>query len=515
METSFPSPLPSPSSEHKPLNLKKYWILTSLATFIILPLWLNSSLLLLEIASEMASGRITLFLPALLLLFALPYAIYRFGKKATLPETFLSRYAPFIAPILFTLVVWLLIAFITGGDLSKGNLVLVIVFMPFFIPIFYFAFTGKLWLIPVLITIAYLFFMACFAIGTWRGKRFATLENKKALRALALILILASTATVQGFVHYHSVLRPDPDYPGLQEGLQQWDYYYLFSARPRGNPRLVSPKTPPSLQIDRDYPQLDGAEALIPIYAAAAKAIYLRGNEGDEDVRKAAVKFSNGSPAVYKALIDGNADMIFALAPSAEQVKEAAEQGLTFTVTPIAKEAFVFLVNEDNPVTNLRVEQIRAIYSGKINNWQEVGGQPGKIMAFQRNEGSGSQTAMLRNVMGDTPMRKPLKEEFHGDMGGLVRDVAAYRNMDHAIGYSFRYYATVMTEIPGIRLLAIDGIAPTLENIRNGIYPFTDEFCIVTARPLSENAQKLLDWFLSNEGQQLIEDVGYTPLKND
>ena len=64
-----------------------------------------------------------------------------------------------------------------------------------------------------------------------------------------------------------------------------------------------------------------------------------------------------------------------------------------------------------------------------------------------------------------------------------------------------------------IRLLAIDGVAPTEENIRNGRYPFTEEFCIVTAHPLSENAKKLHDWFVSAEGQRFIAEVGYVPIR--
>ena len=70
-----------------------------------------------------------------------------------------------------------------------------------------------------------------------------------------------------------------------------------------------------------------------------------------------------------------------------------------------------------------------------------------------------------------------------------------------------------LTFFPGIRLLAIGGVAPTVENIGNGSYPFTEDFYIVTARPLSENAKKLRDWFVSDEGQRFIAEVGYVPLR--
>jgi len=451
-----------------------------------------------------------------------------------LPDSFLSRYGPFIAPIIFTLAVWLLITSVNGGNFQKGIINFgLIVFLPSFVSFFLGLLSGDFLFVLISSIIAYLFFIVCFAVGTWRGKRFRTLENKKALYALALILVLASITTVQSYVQYHSVLRPDPKYPELRDvrddiyGLnpdlgyseQQDDSYVLrrkyapFSEETR----LVSPKKPPLLQIDRDYPKLDGAVALIPIYAAAANAIYKenkkQGNEADGTFRENAVGFSETTPAAYKALINGQADIIFAAAPSEGQIKEAAEKGITYTLTPIGREAFVFIVNEQNPVTNLSIEQIRGIYSGKINDWQEVGGASGKILAFQRNEGSGSQTAMLRYVMAGTPMRKPLEAEYHRGMGGIIREVANYRNLDHAIGYSFRFYATTMYSVPGIRLIAINNIEPTVENIRNSAYPFTGDIYMVTARPLSENAKKLHDWFLSDEGQQLIEDVGYVSLK--
>jgi len=344
-------------------------------------------------------------------------------------------------------------------------------------------------------------------------------------------------------VQFHNVMPTDPSQKEMLEldrevrmakTPTQQDYWPFYP----GN-KLFSPKEPPGLRIDRDYPRLDGAAALIPLYAAAANTIYGRGETEDpgnwyataanaifgrgkkkepaygDDPRQNAVGFSTTTPAAYKTLIDDRADMIFAGPPSSEQTEQAAEQGISFTVTPIAREAFVFLVNEQNPVTGLTTDQVRDIYSGKINDWKEVGGTPGDIIAFQRNFGSGSQNAMLSMVMRGTMMREPHRSIYREDMMGYIRDVAAYRNLGRAIGYSFRYYATVMNSLPGIRLLSIDGVAPTVENIRNGSYPLKREICIITARPLSDNARRLRDWFLSAEGQQFIADVGYVPLATD
>ena len=503
------------------MSRKKYWILTSLATFIVLPIVLNGILLLSARQTEMFYDHPSIWwlspLLGLLLLLLLIYLVFLFGKKATLPETFLSRYAPFIAPILAALVVWIVIAFFNGGDFSLDKPIAVNYGLFYFAPSFLFAFfaliLGEFWLIPVATVLSCLFFAACFAVGTWRSKRFRTTQNKSALWVLLLFLALAVVAVVQNRVQYHSVLHPDPNQPEVAEyDLKSWLYIPF-----RSESKLIAPKTPPSLQFDHDYPKLDGAEAFVPVYAAAANAIYRKnekqiGDDNKRDPREEAVMRSEATPAAFSSLLDGRADMIFTLAPSEEQKKEAADKGVTYTLTPIGREAFVFLVNEQNPITGLTVEQLRDIYSGKINDWKEIGGTPGKIMAFQRNEGSGSQTVMLRDVMRDTPMRKPLIEENIGSMGGLRRAVADYRNYGNAIGYSFRYYATTMSDVPNLRLLTVNGIAPTEENIRNGSYPFTEDFYIVTARPLPENAAKLRDWFVGDEGQRFIEEVGYVPL---
>ncbi|MDR0234606.1 MAG: substrate-binding domain-containing protein [Zoogloeaceae bacterium] len=483
------------------MNLKRYWFLTSLKTFILWPLWLNASLFLRT--AEIGAEEWRLSLSAFSLL-ALSYVIYRFGRKARLPHTFLIRYGPFVVPLLFTLVVWLLVASVTEGDFSdEGNAKgLLFAFLPFFAFVLIGEEWRHFWLIPVACAVSYLFFMMCFALGTWRSGRFSTRRNKKALHALALVLVIFFTGAAQIYMQNQDVLRLDYDEPE-----NHFDAHSEKIWRVSMGKRL-------SLRIDRDYPRLDGVLALIPVYAAAAEAIYRNSGESGAISREEAVGFSETTPAAYKALLDGRADIIFALAPSGEQMKEAAERGITFTLTPIAKEAFVFLVSEENPVESLSVKQIRAIYSGRIRDWQEVGGEPGKIMAFQRDEGSGSQTAMLQSVMRGTWMRKPFEIEYYSDELDTFYRIADYHNLDTAIGYSFRYHVTAMNSIPGVRLLAINHIEPTVENIRNGDYPLTETFYMVTARPLSENAQKLHNWFLSYEGQRLIERVGYVPVRN-
>ncbi|MDR2113272.1 MAG: substrate-binding domain-containing protein [Candidatus Accumulibacter sp.] len=451
--------------------------------------------------------------------FLIPFIAFLYGKKADLPDSFLARYAPFIAPIVYFLLAWILYSLACGGDFTKINdsprlpYLFVGLFWPFasYLGVLFVAsFTGDFWICPLIVAVSQMILIAAFALGTRWGKRFATRGGRHAVPTFLLVPALMAVSGAIHYAQYLSVFHDDPEREVKEAGSYSEYGYWPFAE----DSELVRPRKTPSLVIERDYPRLDGAIALLPVYGAAARAIYARENgaDGDEDARKNAVECTN-TPGAYERLIAGETEMIFVAAPSAAQRELAERSGVRLTLTPIGREAFVFLVNEQNPVKNLSVDQIRAIYRGEIDDWSALGGPAGKILAFQRNPDSGSQSTMEQLVMRGAPMRKALEAEYHASMGGIIRAVADYRNYANAIGYSFRYYATAMNTVPGVGLLSVNGVAPTVENIRDGAYPFVSELYIVTARPLSENARKLRDWFLGDEGQQLIADVGYVPIK--
>lgn len=169
-------------------------------------------------------------------------------------------------------------------------------------------------------------------------------------------------------------------------------------------------------------------------------------------------------------------------------------------------------MNKDNPVTNLSSKQIRDIYSGKITNWKEVGGKDEKIRAFQRPEGSGSQSALIRFMNGQSIM-KPMTKDVPAGMGAIISVTAEYENRDNAIGYSFRFYTQAMKKSNKIKLLQIDGVAPTVEHIRDDIYPITSPFYAVYVKGNeNKNLMRLINWIQSDEGQQLIEKTGYVSI---
>lgn len=258
--------------------------------------------------------------------------------------------------------------------------------------------------------------------------------------------------------------------------------------------------------------RLDGATALYPVYAGFVQAAW---PEGEYHYYDSTVS-CYGTVAAYERLIGREADIIFAAAPSEAQLAAAKAAGMELHLTPIGREAFVFFVNSKNPVTNLTVEQIQGIYSGQITNWKAVGGKSQRIRPFQRVENSGSQTALQRLMAGHDLMEPETEDRIAG-MGGIIEEVASYRNYKNAIGFSFRYYSTEMVQNGDIRLLALNGVDPTRETILDGSYPISSEFYAITAAPIGEPAPQernqdmaaFLDWIVSEQGQEIVEKTGY------
>ncbi len=279
--------------------------------------------------------------------------------------------------------------------------------------------------------------------------------------------------------------------------------------QPREGSKVAVLDEPPNLLLaGDDLPILDGATALYPVYSAFAFALYPKDRLG-----AGSPVWCSTTDGAYRNLINGSADIVFAAEPSDEQKKAAEDAGLTLELTPIGKEGFVFFVNSKNPLDDITVEQIREIYSGEITEWSELGVKRlGNIRAFQREEGSGSQTALIKLMAGRGLAEAPIEDVVSG-MDGIITKTADYKNYKNAIGYSFRFYSTEMVKNDKIKLLSVNGVYPSEENIRNGSYPLASEFYAVTAENSDPRCGEIIDWILSEQGAELIEKTGYTPIR--
>ena len=211
-------------------------------------------------------------------------------------------------------------------------------------------------------------------------------------------------------------------------------------------------------------------------------------------------------------LIDKKADLILsARAISSDEKEYADAAGVSLIETPIALDAFIFIVHTDNPVKSLTTKQIQGIYTGKITNWKEVGGKDAKINPYVRDANSGSQELMESLVMqgleiADFPASN--RELYVNTMVGVYD--AAFRD-PNAICYSIHYYREQIVPGYAVNTIAVDGIYPDRESIANSTYPhIADVYAIIRSNlEKTSMAYKLYDLLQTEVGKRAIAESGY------
>jgi len=201
-----------------------------------------------------------------------------------------------------------------------------------------------------------------------------------------------------------------------------------------------------------------------------------------------------GSSAGITAAESGTAD----IGMSSRALKDSEKH---LWSVEIAKDGLVMIVHSRNPVHNLTLAQIRAIYAADIKNWSELGGVDAKIHIIAREEGSGTRSAFEELIMGEhriTP--RAIIQNSNGAVKQLVADDPA------SIG--FLSLGLVDDTVKALRL---DGVAATRENIVNGSYSLLRSFLFVAKEKPAEEVMDYIDFVLSPEGQRLLADEGLIP----
>lgn len=260
-----------------------------------------------------------------------------------------------------------------------------------------------------------------------------------------------------------------------------------------------------------EYPKVDGSTATLPLMAK----VLSRSCGVDETAAESYCSASKTAQS-WLNLSYGYADLLLVY-EAPDSVKEQLEDGPELEITAIGRDALVFIVNEQNPVESLSQEQLRDIYTGRVTNWNELGGEDLEIVPFQRDETSGSYTLFKKLLIGERELTllDPPTELRPGMMGGLVDGLAEYNNEGNAIGYSVYYYINEMYARPGLRLISVDGVMPEYDTISDASYPLCNEFyaAIRADEPEDSPARQLYNWVCSEAGEQALIDAGYVPVK--
>jgi len=278
-----------------------------------------------------------------------------------------------------------------------------------------------------------------------------------------------------------------------------------------------------------NYPRVDGSTSTEPLNALiACKLLGISYEWAYSDTRSWGIEpilqkkntgiFQNRikSSQTHESfinLIDKKTSLILsARTMSPDEKNYAKAAGVTLIETPIALDAFVFVINPDNPVESLTIEQIEDIYTGKITNWKEVGGNDSEINPYVRNANSGSQETMESLVMKDLPiMEFPIAQErvVHSMVGVidvLIRDI-------NSICYTFFYYKEQILRDLLTKTIAIEGIYPNKNTIFHISYPYVSEVYAVIRSDLDESsmAYQVYEWLQTAEGKYVINESGYLP----
>jgi len=278
-----------------------------------------------------------------------------------------------------------------------------------------------------------------------------------------------------------------------------------------------------------NYPKVDGSTSTAPLNAIVACGLlgidYRWGGAGD--IRAVVPSLDNRNTEKFWKrikssqthqsfinLINKDADLILtARKMSADEKADADAAGISLIETPIALDAFIFIINEENSTRSLTIKQVQDIYTGKTTNWGQVGGNNEAINPYVRNANSGSQELMETLVMKDLDIMDFPENSFEliFSMAGALDRVS---HDPYSICYTLYYYKERMaTGTWNIKNLAINGIYPDWGTISNKSYPYVAEIYTVIRSDLGESsmAYKLYGWLQTEAGKDAILGSGYPP----
>lgn len=222
-----------------------------------------------------------------------------------------------------------------------------------------------------------------------------------------------------------------------------------------------------------------------------------------------------GSGTGIAALINGTVDIANASRKMKDVEKDTAlSNGSDPVEFVVARDAIAIIVNLENPVDNLTLQQISDIYSGKINNWQEVGGEDRPIVRLSRETNSGTHVYFLEEVirLGEKENKTLFSQNtlLLPSSEGIGAEV---RQNPNAIGYDGLGYVTEELKVIGIAITAGgEYILPSPESVNNGKYPIARDLYMYTNGQPTGIIKEYLDWILSSEAQLIVAELGFVPI---
>ncbi|MDR2405186.1 MAG: phosphate ABC transporter substrate-binding protein [Deltaproteobacteria bacterium] len=250
------------------------------------------------------------------------------------------------------------------------------------------------------------------------------------------------------------------------------------------------------LHADDNRLMISGSTTVLPLTEAAAE-LFMKDNDG--------IQLSvsgTGTGEGIKSLVDGNVDIAGAsrdLLPA--EIVRAKSLEVPLIRHTVALDSLAVVVHPDNPLTGLTLDQLEKIYIGEIKNWSELGSFDRPIIAINRDSSSGTFEMWLKLVLKGKRYRRDAQVQPSG--GGITYAVGGNRNAIGYVGVGFLN--------PRVKVLEINGVLPSLENVANGSYPLSRELYMFTRDPVPDTAKLFLDFLGSPTGRDIITETGFLP----
>ena len=243
--------------------------------------------------------------------------------------------------------------------------------------------------------------------------------------------------------------------------------------------------------------RIKGSDTVL-ILAQSLAEHYMIGHAG------ISIHVEGGGTAVgARELVNGNIDICTASRPlQPEEIQGLARNfGRIGVAHAVAKDALSIYLNQQNPVDNLTMNQLKQIYTGRITNWRQVGGDDALIILLNRTPNSGTYLYFKEHI---------LEGENYSDSilplpttALIVKNVATNR---YAIGFGGIAYAA------NVKHCRVNGIEPTQENVMRDLYPITRYLFLYTIDRPQGIVKDFITWVISPEGQEVVRKVGYFPI---
>ena len=242
---------------------------------------------------------------------------------------------------------------------------------------------------------------------------------------------------------------------------------------------------------DTETISIAGSTTVLPVAQAAAEEYMNQHSNADIQVS------GGGSGVGATSVIGGTAD----IGMLSRDLKASEKEGNTLKEFVVGKDGIALVGHPSNTVSDLSLEQVKAIYQGTITNWKDVGGADSEIVLIGRDSSSGTREFFTEFVLNKEDAAKEMQEL--NSNGAVAQAVSITPG---AIGYVSLEYVD-----DSLKAFSIAGVAPTVENVISGVYEINRPLLMVTNGEPEGLAADYLAFILSEEGQQILKDSGFIP----